>query len=149
MTPLPARLWHLLHLTAILWRFTRRTSWLPVVRSRRVDLRVMAQVICRGWVRYVRDPAGPVGFIARDGGRIHALYVHPRAHGLGMGRVLLSEAKAQTGRLELWVAEHNHSARQFYTAQGFAEVAQGHGAGNDENLPDILMVWPAEQRMIR
>lgn len=135
------RLWHVPRLTGILWAFGRSVPWLPRVRARRTDLRLMTAVTRRGWVRILCDRRGPAAFIARDGGRIHALYVHPRARRQGLGEALLTEAKAEVARLELWVAEANEGARAFYAAQGFAEARRGQGDGNDENLPDILMVW--------
>lgn len=141
MTPAPARIRHLPRLLGILWAFTRATPWLPQVRSRRADAWLMGRIVRRGWVRMIVDAQGPAGFIARDGARILALYVHPRARGRGLGRALLREAKAQSSRLELWVLEANTAARRFYAAEGFAEVLSGYGLGNDENLPDICMVW--------
>ncbi len=142
MSPAPARLRHVPQLAAILWSFTRDTPWLPQVRSRRTDLGLLTKVVRRGWVRLIRDGRGPAGFIARDGARVHAIYVHPRARGKGLGRLLLDDAKSCADRLELYVVQANKPARQFYAAQGFAEVSRSSGVGNDENLPDILMVWP-------
>ncbi|NHQ73644.1 GNAT family N-acetyltransferase [Roseovarius gahaiensis] len=146
MTPVRAHIGHAPHLLAILWAFTRATPWLPQVRSRLTDMRVMAKVIHRGWVQVVYDRYGPAGFIARDGGRIHALYVHPRARGQGLGRTLLDDAKARARQLDLWVLQANTAARGFYARHGFAETTRTHGAGNDENLPDIRMVWQASHR---
>ncbi|WP_371229182.1 GNAT family N-acetyltransferase [Roseovarius sp. 2305UL8-3] len=144
MMPQPATLRHIPRLLGILWSFTRATPWLPVCRSRWVDAHLMGRVIRRGWVRQVGDAKGTAGFIARHGEVIHALYVHPRARGRGVGRTLLDEAKAGRDRLQLWVLAANEQARAFYAAQGFEEVLCGCGMGNDENLPDILMVWQAE-----
>lgn len=136
-----ARLGHLLRLSLILWAFTRRTAWLPVIRSRSEDLRLLAKVIRRGWVRVAHDRRRPAGFIARDGVRLHALFVHPAARGQGLGQALVRDAQARTARLEAYVLAANAPARQFYARLGFAEVAQGVGCGNDEGLPDVLMVW--------
>lgn len=143
MTPVPAHIGQVPWLVSILWSFTRATPWLPKARSRVTDLQLMARVTCRGWVRVIRDHRGPAGFIVQDGMRIHALFVHPRARGQGMGRALLDDAKSRTGRLELWVLQANGTARKFYALQGFYEAARSPGHGNDENLPDILMVWQA------
>jgi len=136
-----ARLWHVPHLARILWAFTRATPWLPPVRGPIEDLRALARVTRRGWVRVVRDGSGIVGFIVRDGSRVHALYVAPARRGQGLGGALLAEAKGDAGALDLWVLERNRPARAFYAAQGFREAARGQGAGNDEGLPDILMIW--------
>ncbi|MEX1233994.1 MAG: GNAT family N-acetyltransferase [Roseovarius sp.] len=142
--PARARLWHVPQMAAILWGFARSAPWLPQVRPYRTDLRVMAQITRRGWVRVVRDARGPAAFIARDDTRVHALYVHPRAQGRGLGRALLDDAKRAAPRLELWVAEANETARAFYAAQGFAEARRSDGTGNDERLPDIHMLWLSE-----
>jgi len=144
MTPTPAHMWHTPCLANILWDFSRTTDWLPAVRSRQSDLRLMAKIIWRGWVRILRDRKGPAAFIARDGEQIHALYVHSRARGKGFGTALLSEAKSITDPLELWVVEANEAARQFYLHHGFVEVERGYGTGNDENLMGIRMVWTSE-----
>lgn len=140
MTPVPARLWHVPQMAAILWAFIRRTPWLPRVRPYSSDLRVMARITRAGWVRVLRDGRGPAGFIARDGALVHALYVHPRAQGRGYGRALLEDAQRHQPRLELYVAEANEPARAFYAAHGFAEAGPG-GGRNDERLPDIRMTW--------
>jgi len=141
MSTLRARLWHLPRIASILWAFTHGTAWLPRVRSPLDDLRALAWVTLRGWVRILRDPSGVAGFIIRDGTRVHALYVAPDRRGQGIGRTLLTEAKTRAGMLDLWVLAGNVPARAFYLAQGFREIARGEGAGNDEGLPDILMIW--------
>ncbi|MFX0542165.1 GNAT family N-acetyltransferase [Roseovarius sp. S4756] len=145
--PFRARMWHVPQMAAILWGFGRRTAWLPRVRPYRTDLRVMARITRAGWVRVLHDMRGPAAFIARDGTQVHALYVHPRAQGRGLGRALLDDAKRAAPKLELWVAEANETARAFYTAQGFAETRRSDGAGNDERLPDIQMLWQSERRV--
>lgn len=142
-------MWHVPQMAAILWGFSRRTDWLPRVRPYRTDLRVMAQITRRGWVQVMHDTRGPAAFLARDGTLLHALYVHPRAQGRGLGRALLNDAKRAAPRLELWVAEANECARAFYAAQGFAEAQRSDGAGNDERLPDIQMVWHNDRRAAR
>jgi ribosomal protein S18 acetylase RimI-like enzyme len=91
--------------------------------------------------------ARPVGFIVREGSRIHALYVHPRARGLGVGHALLQEAKVKVGHLDLFVVQQNRGAWAFYAREGFVEAGRGIGAGNDENLPDIRMIWYAREAL--
>ncbi|MGX0976400.1 GNAT superfamily N-acetyltransferase [Roseovarius sp. MBR-51] len=139
-----AQLWHLPRLAVILWGFTRATPWLPQVRSHWEDLRALRSVIRWGWVRVIREQGRVAGFLVRDGDILHALYVHPMRRGRGLGRALLAEAKAEAGVLRLWVVEANAAARAFYARQGFVEAARSAGLGNDEGLPDILMVWRGE-----
>jgi ribosomal protein S18 acetylase RimI-like enzyme len=145
LAPSQARLWHLPHLAVILWCFTRDTPWLPQVRTRRQDLKTFFRVIRWGWVRVLKDGRGVVGFIVRDGRRIHALYVHPDRRNMGVGRTLLDDAKAEVEALDLWVLEANTKAQAFYGTNGFVEYGRSPGHGNDENLPDILMVWTCEK----
>lgn len=136
----PARLRDVPRLTAILRSFARTTPWLPQSRRLRTDLHLMTRITRAGWVRVLRDARGTAGFIARDGARIHALYVDPRARGTGVGRALILDAQAAAPQLDLWVAAANAPARAFYAAQGFGEVA--HGIAPDENIAEIRMVWP-------
>jgi len=142
-----AHIGHVPGLLGILWAFTRGTAWLPRVRSPLTDLRVMCAVIRRGWVRVAYEGANPLGFIVCEGSRIHGLYVHPKARGRGVGRALLQEAKAQACQLDLYVLQQNRGAWAFYAREGFAEAGRGIGAGNDENLPDIRMIWHAREAL--
>lgn len=142
MTPRPARPWHVPFLLTILWLHTRAEG--EVSRPWLTDAQLMAQVTMRGWVRFLRDDKGMLGFIVRDGVRVHALYVHPRAQGMGIGRQLLRDAMEASPRLELWTLQSNHMARAFYLAQGFRETVHTAGEGNDEGLPDVQLVWQKE-----
>ena len=83
----------------------------------------------------------PVGFIALRHGTIHSLYLAPQARGQGIGRHLLDHAKARHRRLDLWTHQANSGARSFYARQGFYENRLTNGEGNDENLPDVHLVW--------
>lgn len=138
----PARLRDVPALARVLWSFTRTTDWLPQVRRPSVDLALMARLVWRGSVRLIRDEAGPCAFIAREGEVIHALYVHTRARRCGHGRSLLRDAKAHSATLALWTPLVDNSARRFYAAEGFSTAAFGDGSGNDEALPEVLMIWP-------
>lgn len=142
MTPERAHLAHMPRLAALLWTASRDVPGLPAcARPRLADLGAMARITRRGWVWFLRDSRGPAGFIARDGARIHALYVHPRAQGRGMGRALIEQAKDGAAWLELFVLDANLPARRFYAGCGFIEMARGRGLGNDRLLSDIRMVW--------
>nr|WP_254871606.1 GNAT family N-acetyltransferase [Pseudooceanicola sp. HF7] len=107
---------------------------------------LIARLIKRGAVRLIRDAKGPCAFIARDDTVIQALYVHSRARRHGHGRRLLRDAKARAPSLSLWTYEAAHIARHFYACEGFTPAAWGDGRGNDEHLPELLLLWTAPSR---
>ena len=86
-----------------------------------------------------------IGFIARELGMIHALYVVPEWCGHGVGQRLLQAAKQASQELELYTFQANASAQRFYLREGFGEVTRSDGAGNDEGLPDIKYHWSAKE----
>ncbi|MCM2561446.1 GNAT family N-acetyltransferase [Lutimaribacter sp. EGI FJ00013] len=104
----------------------------------------MFRLIRQRAIRVIQLGRRPVGFIARNGSIILALYVHPRGQGRGYGSMLLADAKACHPQLELWTLRDNLPARRFYAAHGFVEVARGMGLGNDGGLPDIHLAWQKE-----
>ncbi|MBT9383129.1 GNAT family N-acetyltransferase [Pseudooceanicola sp. CBS1P-1] len=146
----PARPRDIPGLARVLWSFTRTTPWMPRARSRAQDLALLGRLVLRGTVRLIRDEAGPCAFIAREGGQVLALYVHARARRRGLGRVLMRDAQTRADWLALWTPAASHEARRFYAAHGFATAGYGDGSGNDESLPEVLMVWqssrPAAER---
>ncbi len=137
----PARPGDAPEIAAILSGWTDETAWLPRVHSRAEDREHADDLIRRGWVSVARDSGQVLGFMARAGEDIHALYVARPARGQGIGKALLDHAKARASRLGLWAFEANLRARAFYRREGFREVARGDGAGNDEGLPDIRLEW--------
>ena len=139
MTSFTARLWHVPGLLAVLWKHRTGHRW--------DDVKIMVRVTRRGHVRAVSDARGLAGFMLCMGPELHALYVHPRVQGQGLGRLLLEDAKREKDRLNLWVAEENTRGRRFYCRHGFAEKTRCDGAYNDEGRPEILMVWPPERRV--
>ena len=126
---------------AILSDWIERTAWMPRIHSRAQERAFLRDLIGRGWVRVARRDGDVVGFIARDGGEVHALYVAEGARGGGLGRRLLNDAKAARPALGLWTFQANVRAQAFYLREGFREVGRSDGAGNDEGLPDIRYEW--------
>lgn len=139
----PARLRDLPALAQVLWSFTRSTDWMPPARGRALDLALLTRLVLRRRIRLIRDDRGPVAFIARDHDRILALYVHARARRHGLGQALLREAKEKTPFLALWTPVASNVSRRFYAAEGFSTAGFGDGSGNDESLPEVLMIWHA------
>ncbi len=138
-----ARLTDTFGLARVLWDHTRGPEGLPNVRSRRQDLLLLARLVRRGAVRLIADSRGPCAFIARNRDEIHALYVHSRARRLGLGRALLRDAKQARLRLALWTPTGAAIARHFYAGEGFRPMGYGDGAGNDEALPEVFLLWEA------
>ncbi len=128
-------------LAAILHGWTAETGWMPRIHTAEETAGLLRRLIRTCDVDTVRGWRGPVGFLARDGAVIHALYLAPGARGRGWGRRLLDRAKARAPRLTLWAFQANGRALAFYAREGFVEVERSDGAGNDEKLPDVRLEW--------
>lgn len=128
-------------IAAILSDWIDETDWMPRVHKREQEQAFAADLVARGWVSVARIRGEVVGFLARDGTEVVALYVARGARGRGVGQALLARAKRQSPWLALWTFQFNQAARRFYEAQGFHEIARTGGAGNDEKLPDIRYAW--------
>ncbi|HWJ79886.1 MAG TPA: GNAT family N-acetyltransferase [Niallia sp.] len=84
-----------------------------------------------------------VGMIAYNDREISQLYIHLDYQGKGLGKALLEKVKKQSsGSLKLYTFEVNKNAQVFYEKNGFKVIARGHE--NEENLPDILYEWKAD-----
>lgn len=127
---------------AILSAFVDGTHWMPRIHTRAEDISFAGMMIDRGWVT-VAEAEGVVGFLAREAADIHALYVAPGTRGQGCGAALLGDAQARRDDLSLWTFQANTRAQAFYCRHGFAEVERTNGARNEENLPDLRMIWDA------
>ena len=126
-------------LGAILSDWIDATPWMPRLHTRAEDIAHMGTLIGRGWVTVAGEPAK--GFLAREAGFVHALYVDETARGCGIGTALLSDAMQNALRLELWTFEANSAAHRFYEGAGFRLAETTDGASNDEGLPDRRYVW--------
>lgn len=130
----------------ILHRFETETLWMPKQHSAAEAVSFCATMIDRGWVSVAccTTEDRVIGFLAREGEAVHALYICPDRTGQGIGAALLDRAKTESPRLRLWTFQVNTGAQRFYLREGFAEIRRTDGDGNDEGLPDILYLWPAE-----
>lgn len=119
-------------------------DWKPRLHSAAEDIAHAGQMIDRDWVTVAEtDHNDILGFIAREGDYVHALFVTPPAQGKGIGAALLDRAKANTGRLDLWTFQANTGAQRFYKRHGFTVDKTTDGAGNEEGLPDVHLLWSA------
>lgn len=124
----------------VLGDWCRDTPWMPKLHSRDEDLWFVGELMKTHVVRV--GFAGGLGFLARQGSVVAALYLAPEARGKGPGAALLAEVKL-TGLVQLWTFQANDAARRFYLREGFQEVRFTGGADNDEGLPDVWMEWRA------
>ena len=133
----------------ILHRFEVETPWMPKQHSGAEAVAFCGAMIDRGWVTVAYESAADVphdapqvlGFLARDGAEICALYVTSEVCGQGIGKRLLDVAKGAEARLTLWTFQANAGAQRFYLREGFTEQQRSDGARNDEGLPDIEYLW--------
>jgi GNAT superfamily N-acetyltransferase len=69
---------------------------------------------------------------------VHHFYVHPSAHGAGIGRALMAGVVARHGEaLSLKCVTRNVAARKFYRALGWTETDEPGGA----ELPAGNWIW--------
>lgn len=131
-------------LAAILRGWLDEMPWIPNLHSPAEDRGFLTHLIVSGPVLVARG-AGPLGFLARQGGRVSALYLAPQARGRGIGKALLDAVKAVEPEIVLWTFQANARARAFYLREGFVEIEQTDGSGNDEHLPDVRLIWRRDQ----
>lgn len=129
-------------LARILGDWVRETGWMPVLHTREEDVEFLRHLIGTAEVT-VAETGEPLGFLALDGDAVQALYLAPQARGRGIGRALLENAKAGRSRLWLWAFEANGRALAFYEREGFRVAERTDGSGNQENLPDLRLIWEA------
>lgn len=116
------------------------TPWMPRIHTRAEDFGFCQSLLARMDVWIADRPEG-VGFLARQGESIDALYLAPGIRRDGWGTALLAAAMAGKKRLSLWTFQANHAAIAFYQMRGFRITEVTDGQGNAEKLPDCLMIW--------
>jgi GNAT superfamily N-acetyltransferase len=129
---------------AILSEFVDTSDWMPRIHTRAEDIAHAARMIDLGRVHVAEDNGIVVGFCARNGYDLDALYVAADKRGQGVGAALLRHAQSAVDRLELWTFQANTGAQRFYLRHGFIEVQRTDGSGNDEGVPDIQYEWQRE-----
>lgn len=125
----------------ILSDWVDETPWMPRLHTREEDAGFVRGLAESHIVRVVRIEGQPVGFLARKGSEIDALYLAALARGVGIGRALVEDAMGAAAHLELWTFAANTGALKFYKRLGFHEVDATDGAGNSEGLPDVRLEW--------
>ncbi|MBA3537223.1 MAG: GNAT family N-acetyltransferase [Tatlockia sp.] len=73
---------------------------------------------------------------------IEQLYVSPTFIGLGIGSLLIAQAKTLLSPpIYLRTFQQNDGARRFYEKHGFCVLEFSDGSNNEEKCPDILYQW--------
>jgi len=115
---------------AKLWLDSWRSTGLSVARlaTEAGNYDRIGRELAAGWQAHLAwDGDQLVGFLALKpmSGCLDQLFVSPKAHGRGIGRLLLDLAKDRLPRgLWLRTAEDNHRARRFYERNGFRRSEQ-------------------------
>lgn len=105
------------------------------------------EMIERDWVTVAGSGTAVLGFLARDGQEICALYTAPDARGQGIGRRLIEDAKQQVARLHLCAARTNRDAQRFYRRAGFVPAkADDAPRENRHEEPGMTFVWQKEAK---
>lgn len=128
-------------LALILGDWLRGTGWIPVLHSREDDIGFLRRMIDSHRVLVARRDGKVLGFLGMRQGDIAGFYVAEAARRQGVGKQLLDAAKTTEARLALWTFQANTGAIAFYSREGFVEFERTDGAGNEEKLPDVRMIW--------
>ena len=129
---------------AILGQGVRDHRWMPLLHSEAENIAFAGRMIDHGWVTVAEIEGQTAGFLAREDGYIHSLFVARDCRRAGIASALLDTAKSACEQLTLWTFQANAAARKLYTSHNFTEVARTDG-DNDEGLPDIHFQWRAER----
>ncbi len=128
-------------IAGILAAWRQETDWMPPASGAQDHRAAARLLLSRTTVTVVRRRRRVLGFIAVSGRSVQSLYLAPEARGQDLGRRLLEAAKTRASRLELWTHQANAPARRFYARQGFYENRLTNGEANDDNMPDVHLVW--------
>lgn len=94
-----------------------------------------------GWL--AEQAGAAVGYAVLTDDWLDDLFLAPGHTGRGVGAALLEVVKSQRpDGVCLWVFESNTGARRFYRRHGLVELERTDGSTNQEQAPDIRMVWP-------
>jgi putative acetyltransferase len=103
-----------------------------------------SEIAAKQGVVWVDEAGAVAAFVMWSGDVIDHLYVERTAQRAGIGTQLLERAISdmRVPQVRLWTFQRNERAVAFYAKHGFRVLEATDGAGNDERLPDFLLVRP-------
>ena len=97
---------------------------------------------------YVRDTTGDiVGFIGVLGSKAEMLFVHPRGHKKGIGKLLMTYAIKNMGVTTVDVNEQNEGAVGFYQHMGFKVVSRSPEDAMGKPYPILHLALAGEKEV--
>ncbi len=118
-------------------------TFLPPLHTHDDDRSFIREAVLPHHEVWVAEQDGRVvGFAAIGDVTLGHIYVHPGAHGRGLGSALLAKAKQRRpDGFTLWTFQKNEGARRFYERHGLRAAQFTDGAGNEEKEPDVQYEW--------
>ena len=118
-------------------------AFLPHLHTVEEHRRFITEVVPLDHEIWVAEEDGRVvGLAALGASTLGHLYVHPDAHGRGIGTALLDKAKElRPDGFTLWTFPQNERACRFYERHGLRAIRFTDGSGNEEKLPDVQYEW--------
>lgn len=116
---------------AVIWRAAMNAShgFLAPADRREIEDAVVDQYIPAVQFTVAEEGGIVLGFMDASDAHVDSLFVHPTAHGRGVGRMLMGAADADT----VDVSEQNPGALGFYYALGY--TVAGRSATDDGGRP--------------
>jgi GNAT superfamily N-acetyltransferase len=116
------------------------TLWMPRIHTLAKDF-AFCQSLLKTTEVWVADASDGLGFVARHGDRIDALYLALGLRRKSCGTALLNPVQQDRTTLLLWTFQAKDAALRFYEANYFHISDVTLGEGNIEKLPNLHMTW--------
>lgn len=119
-------------------------TYLPNVHTDDETRHYITSLVSSGKIHVLKEDNVIAGLMMVEDGYLHHLYVDPKFHNKGYGKMLLDKAKELSfDGLQLWVFEQNKGAIKFYEREGFVLVNKRDEKeqDNEEGLADRKYTW--------
>jgi ribosomal protein S18 acetylase RimI-like enzyme len=140
-----ARSQDMVQCAAIFNEWVDETEWMPRLHSHDDVVRFYKDEVYPQRRTLVAGTAAMVTGYATlsEDGYVSALYVRPKYRRLGIGSLLMRNAKEELGEVvKVYSFQANTAALNFYDNHGFKEINRTDG-DNEEKLADVLLEWQA------